>query len=339
MATNFDRWEKDPFFSAAEEVQESADRMESNYRTWIHEAKADTDYLDEIRRDLQTALGTAKWQLEEFERAVRSSYVNNSSKEAELRHTQFIDAITNQITTVENSLRETAVGEGKTGNALPWVRLDEGERDELAQFLSGFTSVDLNNSPDFNTKERRQLEMVPDCSRNSTKSAERDSEDAKVDRLHGHRRTASAAEFTSWQIPVVDEESQRNVSDEKPKSSIPRIVSFSGFLNTIEPMTKIKSSKNGFRKWKLVDRHQASDTLPLQSQPLTRGIDECYERSKSCLDSCDESYDKHLYGWLGSFQRQLQRSQYQIQYSRPVKVAMWATLVTCMLVVFVFRAI
>jgi len=26
MATSFDRWEKDPFFNAAEEVQESSDR-------------------------------------------------------------------------------------------------------------------------------------------------------------------------------------------------------------------------------------------------------------------------------------------------------------------------
>lgn len=26
MASSFDRWEKDPFFNAAEEVQESADR-------------------------------------------------------------------------------------------------------------------------------------------------------------------------------------------------------------------------------------------------------------------------------------------------------------------------
>lgn len=26
MTSSFDRWEKDPFFSAAEEVQESADR-------------------------------------------------------------------------------------------------------------------------------------------------------------------------------------------------------------------------------------------------------------------------------------------------------------------------
>lgn len=29
MASSFDRWEKDPFFSAAEEVQESADRYNS----------------------------------------------------------------------------------------------------------------------------------------------------------------------------------------------------------------------------------------------------------------------------------------------------------------------
>lgn len=333
MATNFDRWEKDPFFSAAEEVQESADRMESNYRTWLHEAKLDTSVdLDDIRRDLQTSLGTAKWQLEEFERAVRSSYVDNSSKDVQTRHYQFIDAISNQIAKVENSLRETAVGDGKSGNALPWVRLDEGERDELAQFLTGFTSVELNHST-----EKRELEMVPDCVKSSCKS-----EESKADKVHGgHRRTASAAEFTSWQVPVVDEESQRNTSEGKTKTErgIPRIVSFSGFLNKMEPMTKIKSSKNGFRKWKLADRHQASDTLPLQSPQLPRGIDECYERSKSCLDSCDESYDKHLYGWLGSFQRQIQRSQYQIQYGRPVKVAMWASLATCMLVIFVLNAI
>lgn len=31
MASSFDRWEKDPFFSAAEEVQESADRYHFVY--------------------------------------------------------------------------------------------------------------------------------------------------------------------------------------------------------------------------------------------------------------------------------------------------------------------
>lgn len=31
MATSFDRWEKDPFFPAAEEVQESADRCAASF--------------------------------------------------------------------------------------------------------------------------------------------------------------------------------------------------------------------------------------------------------------------------------------------------------------------
>ncbi|KAL6995411.1 hypothetical protein U1Q18_005548, partial [Sarracenia purpurea var. burkii] len=64
MASHFDRWEKDPFFSAAEEVQESADRMESTYRTWIYSMKESSSMWnsEELRRDLLTALGTTKWQ-------------------------------------------------------------------------------------------------------------------------------------------------------------------------------------------------------------------------------------------------------------------------------------
>ncbi|PIA33089.1 hypothetical protein AQUCO_04200091v1 [Aquilegia coerulea] len=313
MATNFDRWEKDPFFSAAEEVQESADRMESTYRTWIHETKDNSSVCDpnELRRDLQTALGTAKWQLEEFERAVRSK----------------------------------GKSEGKTAS-LPWVRLDEGERDELALFLSGSPAArNATQNIDAHTKERRESntvgaheEMMPDCSKNSCQSAEKDLEEPKEDKLRGHRRTASAsADIGSWKIAVGDE--QRKSSDGQPDQPLPRIVSFSGFLSTMEPMTKIKSSKNGFRKWKLADRHQATDTLPLQSQQLSRDIDACYERSKSCLDSCDETYNKHLYGWLGAVQRQLQRSQYQIQYSRPVQVAMWVAVAICMLVIFALRVV
>lgn len=79
MATSFDRWEKDPFFPAAEEVQESADRMESVYRRWLQERKevgggavetaAERDgggwgrAAGDLRRELHTALGTAKWQV------------------------------------------------------------------------------------------------------------------------------------------------------------------------------------------------------------------------------------------------------------------------------------
>jgi len=73
MATSFDRWEKDPFFLAAEEVQESADRMESVYRIWVQERSGgDLEAAGvtgggptaaELRRELHTALGTAKWQV------------------------------------------------------------------------------------------------------------------------------------------------------------------------------------------------------------------------------------------------------------------------------------
>jgi len=64
VANSFDLWRKDAFFSAAEEVQESADIMESVYRTWVRERREGlgSEDSDELRRELQTALGTAKWQ-------------------------------------------------------------------------------------------------------------------------------------------------------------------------------------------------------------------------------------------------------------------------------------
>lgn len=39
--------------------------MESTYRTWLHAMKDKTGSwnMDELRRDLQTTLGTAKWQV------------------------------------------------------------------------------------------------------------------------------------------------------------------------------------------------------------------------------------------------------------------------------------
>lgn len=39
------------------------------------------------------------------------------------------------------------------------------------------------------------------------------------------------------------------------------------------------------------------------------------------MSTCDESeYNKKLYGWLGVFHRQLQRSHYQIRYGHPVQL-------------------
>ncbi|XVF70021.1 hypothetical protein PTKIN_Ptkin11bG0128100 [Pterospermum kingtungense] len=145
VANSFDLWQKDAFFSAAEEVQESADIMESAYRMWIKERKEEPKTADsaELCRELQTALGTAKWQLEEFERAIRLSHGHRRDDITATRHRQFIAAIESQICRVEAALKETFIEEGK--QPLQWVNLDEEECDDLALFLSG-TSPSLQPS-------------------------------------------------------------------------------------------------------------------------------------------------------------------------------------------------
>ncbi|KAL3655184.1 hypothetical protein CASFOL_000970 [Castilleja foliolosa] len=328
MTSTFDRWEKDPFFSAAEEVQESADRMESTYRTWIH-AKKDTGSvwnLDELLRDLRTTLGTTKWQLEEFERAAKSSYtISTSADDAKDRHRDFVIAIKNQITNIESSLNECTVSHGKP--PLPWVQLDKGERDELALFLSG---KGHGNSQEANRQ------TMNECSRSSSHLVELSQVESKEDKLTGHRRTASAsADILSWKIMVDDDVSPHDSSSEKTDPAPRKIPSFSGLLNTMESsMSQLKWSRIGYKKLKLTDQPQEGDATLPKTQNLTNGVNICYEKSKSCLDGCDDSYDKQLYGWYGTIQRKLQRSQYHMQYSRPVQVVFSVILLLCLLVVF-----
>jgi len=52
---------------------------------------------------------------------------------------------------------------------------------------------------------------------------------------------------------------------------------------------------------------------------------------KTCLDNYDESYHKQLHGWYGALQRQLQRSQYQMQYNRHVQITIWAVILLCLI--------
>ncbi|XP_015898794.3 uncharacterized protein LOC107432220 [Ziziphus jujuba] len=147
MASSLLQWESDPLFSAAEVVQDSADRMESIFRLLVHELtlvqgdQTDPKLLASInyhRRDLATTLETAKWQLEDFERAVSLSAVTDKSKMREdviSRNRQFIRAIREQIIQVEKSLEEASIGY-PIKNA-DWINLNEDDRDGLALFLSG----------------------------------------------------------------------------------------------------------------------------------------------------------------------------------------------------------
>ncbi|KAL1813932.1 hypothetical protein ACET3Z_023997 [Daucus carota] len=162
VANSFDLWQKDAFFTAAEEVQQSADIMESAYRNWARQRReglAPKD-LNELCRELQTAFGTAKWQLEEFEKAVKVSYGNRAADDLTRdRHRQFVIAIENQIAHVEAELEKFHIEEGK--QPLRWVNLDEEERDDLAMFLSG-TRKSLESLDDrYDAKLGTNLKCLP----------------------------------------------------------------------------------------------------------------------------------------------------------------------------------
>ncbi|KZV56206.1 hypothetical protein F511_13810 [Dorcoceras hygrometricum] len=341
MASAFDRWEKDPFFSAAEEVQESADRMESAYRKWIHANKDASGLwdLDELRRDLQTTLGTTKWQLDEFERAARSSYTSSSSvDDAKDRHNDFIKVIATQTLKVETSLNESAVSRGKP--PLPWVRLNDGERDELALFLSGSSSFTnkimgkvYGKDQGVKTSLDGDRQSMVECSRSSSHLVELGRGEAIGEMFPGHRRTCSAsADIVSWEIAMDDDVLPRESSHAQPDPPPRKIPSFSQFLSTIETsMSQLKWAKSGYKKLKLTDGHQETNTTLPRSQNLTKGINICYEKNKSCLDGCNDYYDKQLYGWYGAIQRQFQRSQYQMQHSRPVQLVFSIIILLCLL--------
>lgn len=205
MATTFDRWEKDPFFAAAEEVQDSADRLESVYRQWTYtrestskSAGRDEPVSGELKRELHTALGTAKWQLEEFEKAVRSNDEALSvGDDTRARHSEFMLAIGSRISALENSLRETSFKAGE--GSLTWVRLDEGENDELAQFLSYTSLEDRKEIPIASAIDvkvgndliRTNGEALIDCSKDSRHSKQLSSLHREDQKAHNIHRSAS----------------------------------------------------------------------------------------------------------------------------------------------------
>ncbi|XP_048593156.1 uncharacterized protein LOC106391095 isoform X1 [Brassica napus] len=201
VVNSFDLWQKDVFFSAAEEVQKSADIMESAYRLWIREKK------DDIFKELQAALGTAKWQLEEFEKAVRLSHRQcGDDSTSTTRHKQFVAAIENQIHRVEASLQETYSENGK--EPLRWVNLSEEERDDLAMFLSGSSLTSHSFSSESSIKSN-VAEVTNDV--NGSECVIDIQESAKprnAEKTAGTRRTWSSPDFSSLRIIVPGDNEQ-----------------------------------------------------------------------------------------------------------------------------------
>lgn len=186
MGSSLNQWESDPLFSAAEVVQDSADRMESIFRHLLHEQSlVQVEHpdpklllsLDYHRRDLATTLETAKWQLEDFERAVSLSSMMDKSQMREdvnSRHKHFVRAIREQIIHVEKSLEDTSL-QVPTRNT-EWVNLNEQDRDGLALFLSGG-----NPNENFNRYDSEDSSMLRRFLDPTTASSSKDSASGPVE--------------------------------------------------------------------------------------------------------------------------------------------------------------
>ncbi|RWV96974.1 hypothetical protein GW17_00040270 [Ensete ventricosum] len=332
-------------------------RMESLFRMWMRDLK-DSEAPDELHGELRTALGTAKWQLEEFEKAVRLRHRSYpSEKNAITRHKQFVAAIAEQISCVEKALRE----EGK--QPLRWVQLDAEEQDDLALFLSEVPpNMQETRGDDVKGSDRdncsSQAIIRPesvgglkdkivgssDCRHVvevATKEPLRrkDGEGcADVEQLHGLRRASSLLDVGAWKIVVADDVGADSKAVEV-RSEMPNHASnLCGLLKTVESTLKLRWFRNSFWKAKSEDlqlRHglqfravsrlaQAKISYFVVMLCFEQGISGLSERSRNCFNGFKEenklSSGQQFSGRLGGFQRHIPGSQYYMQFGRSLRI-------------------
>ncbi|KAG9455856.1 hypothetical protein H6P81_000364 [Aristolochia fimbriata] len=324
VESSFDWWQKDVFFSAAEEVQDSADLMESVYREWERERKEcfQSGVLEELRRELQTTLGITKWQLEEFEKAVKVSHQKYLAENTIARHRQFVVAIENQISRIEKALHDSLIEEGK--QPMRWVQLDDSERDDLALFLSGpaRTSQEVKGALDIGLDQTQTAELDTFKGYKETVTINQDSKyvvELAVKDLEPRDKRSSVGESSNgqnelWrspdigalQIVVADENMQIEPLDKAQKAR--QVFDFCGIIRNAEVLTKLSLFKNSFRKAKTEEDMQAK-AASTRVLPITRN-----EVIRNCLGACNRSsnipYARQLFKRVGGYARHVQVSQY-----------------------------
>ncbi|XP_072962265.1 uncharacterized protein [Typha angustifolia] len=352
VGSSFDRWQKDVFFSAAEEVQESADILESMYRMWIRDRNngISSEVSDGMRRELHTALGTAKWQLEEFERAVELSHEKYSSEENTItRHKQFVAAIRDQISRIGKDMNDSLTEEGR--EPLLWVQLDEEERDDLEVFLSAMPQtlqkakddadckrgssqlkattesiVGYNNIVSSSEDVRHVVEVT---SREASKSEDDELCVQVVDQLNGPRRNLSSSDSGAWKIVIADEEDVDRKSIEMRSEVSTHASNLPGFLRSAEFITRLRWFRNSFWKAKTEEHLQLRHGLLnyLDSKGATRfgqRFNGLAERSRNCFSSCKDSAElsngQQLSSRVNVLQQQIQRAQYHMQFGRSLRL-------------------
>ncbi|KAJ8465886.1 hypothetical protein OPV22_028438 [Ensete ventricosum] len=353
---SFVQWQKDAFFSAAEAVQESADIMESTYRMWTRNRRNGfgLEASDEWSRELRTALGTAKWQLEEFEKAVRATHGNYSSEENNTidRHRQFVAAIRNQILLVEKELNHSLFVEGK--QPLRWVQLNDDERDDLAVFLSGvqhkfqqpkdknadLSKAELVRSFMDGVRINKGKGCVEEFTAKEPYKSKVDEVHAKVVQLNGQTEVLSSPDIGAWKIVIADEDTNKG-STEVRAETLNDGSSQSGILGSVESTSKLKLFKNN--PWKA--KHE--ELLPLRNglsyyldskrvRRFAQGINGLTERSKNCFSHGSKlTHSQHLPGKVGGFQRNILGSEQQTHFVHNLRIAFFLMLSIILVVPFV----
>lgn len=255
--------------------------MESLYRMWL---RSDTDEFsfddsNDLRRDLHAALGTAKWQLEAFERAVSLSHQSLSSEDATTsRRKQFIDAIRNQISHVEKALSNSLI----EGEKHPFwlVQLDEEERDDLAAFLSADMRT-LHESKVGKHVKHAEQELPP-----------------QVEMSNGQKTTSCSPDVDAWKILIADDEDAKPMSCSRPSS-------LRGFIRNVGSTTRSNWFRNSFPKVKSGhDQQSRPGAIDLRgiSRFAQHGMNRLTDRGRSCLTNCrTDSKASDVQQFVGKF--------------------------------------
>jgi len=350
-----EQWQKDGFFQAAEEVQESADLMESVYRTWMRERcdGSSSDEVDDLQRELQTALGTAKWQLEQFERAVSSCNDKYSLEEGTLaRRRQFVVAIEDQISRVEKEINGSLMDNGRQG--LNWVKLDDEERDDLVAFLSAPAEFysEMKRTDSSNHAPSRQKNVPNDQSdptliiKDIYEVPRREIFTVKSDvcglaeELHGLRRNMSSGN-DHWKIDIGSEgDDDRKLSpDANGVQATSQTTALSSIRRGTESLTRVRWFWNSLWKPKSDEhrtvRYGISNNLDLRVLSLlTQRFNGLAERSRNYLTSWKEN--SRISGRMGGLH--IQGQQQNIQFGRSIRITLLLVLSIFLIVPFLVSA-
>lgn len=174
---------------------------------------------------------------------------------------------------MENYLREVNMENGES--SVRWVRLDEGERDELEQFLS---------CPSIKAKEESLVPASADCrvgnnlvgmngeasisySKDAFRSNEISSLQMRDRNMYGcHRSASCAGDIGASTVTIPSEgEDTSGSSDDRTNLPPPRVLSFSVLSSALDSTSMMGWYKNGFRKWTARNQDEVTESITLRN--------------------------------------------------------------------------